>query len=325
MKNNTWTLEDLYRSIARGWFIVAALTLAFGALGYAAFAIWPLRYEATAMMTVEQIAVTSGTNSSSEVNMETERVIATSTAVLSIAVENLDSVSVQDLADNVNVAVPKGSQILAFSFTATTPDAAAERANAIATAYSEHRVANAESVVNAAIVDLEARIDDLEAQLATPGQSSETTQTLQAQLLSLKQSKAELTSATFSSGSLVSPATSPASSTRPSLSVFIAGGLFLGLFLGCFSALIYGRARLGHKAEHHDGESPSPVPPLHVSTAPSDHHEASHQHTEHTARSVKVMRQTHVPLTQSDDADAPAAAGTGNDVAVAEEAELTNS
>lgn len=238
-----WTLEDLYRSIARGWFLLLVFASAFSLLAFGAYQVWPQKFEASAVMTVEPLTVSSASQGSgSEVNMETERVVATSSEVLTLAAKALGTTAIDELRDGVVVSVPKGSQVLAFTVTAEDPTTAAQQANAIANAYSERRVANAEAVVADAIAFLSGRIAELEKQLAaaTPANA----QTLQAQIASLQNNQASLTSATFYSGALISPAVEPAASTRPSLAIFIAGGLFIGLFLGSFCALLYGRRRL---------------------------------------------------------------------------------
>lgn len=240
-----WTLEDLYRSIARGWLLLVAFAIAFAVLALGAFEVWPQKFEATAVMTVEPLTVSSaGQGSGTGVNMETERVVATSSEVLTLAAKTLGTPSISELRDGVVVSVPKGSQVLAFTVTAEDPMTAAQQANAIANAYSERRVANAEAVVADAITFLSGRIAELETQLAAADPLSENTQTLQAQIVSLQNSQAALTSTTFYSGALISPAVEPSSSTRPSVAVFVAGGLFIGLFLGSFCALLYGRRRL---------------------------------------------------------------------------------
>lgn len=239
-----WTLEDLYRSIARGWLLLLSIAAAFCVLAIVLFQFWPQKFEATAMMTVEPLTVNATQGSSNGVNMETERVVATSSEVLILAAKSLGSPSISELSEATQVTVPKGSQVLEFTVTAEDPMTAAQRANAVANAYSERRVANAEAVVAEAITFLSGRIAELEQQLAAADPAGENVQTLEAQIVSLQNNQASLTSTTFYSGALISPAVDPSTSTRPSLPVFLAGGLFLGLFLGSFSALLYGRRRL---------------------------------------------------------------------------------
>lgn len=251
-----WTLEDLYRSIGRGWVLLLSFAVGFSLLALLAFGLWPQKFEATAVMTVEPLTVSAGAGTGDGVNMETERVVATSSEVLVLAAKSLKAPTIDELADAVTVSVPKGSQVLEFTVAAGDPATSAKRANAIANAYSERRVANAEAVVADAIAFLSGRIAELEQQIAAAAPTSEQMQTLQAQIASLQDSQAALTSTTFYSGALISPAVAPASSTRPSLGVFVAGGLFIGLFLGSFAALVYGRRRLADMADQ-QASSPS--------------------------------------------------------------------
>ncbi|MET0933498.1 MAG: Wzz/FepE/Etk N-terminal domain-containing protein [Mycetocola sp.] len=241
---SAWTLEDLYRSIARGWRLLLAFTVVFAVLGLAAFFAWPQKFQATAVMTVEPLTVSASQGSNVSVNMETERVVATSSEVLLLAAKELGSPSITALSEAVDVSVPKGSQVLEFSVTADAPVTAAKWANAIANAYSERRIANAEAVVADAITFLSGKIAELETQAAAANLAGENLQSLQAQIASLQTNQASLTSTTFYSGALISPAVDPPSSTRPSLAVFLAGGLFIGLFLGSFAALVFGRRQL---------------------------------------------------------------------------------
>jgi uncharacterized protein involved in exopolysaccharide biosynthesis len=241
--SNTLLFEDLYRGIGREWRLLVAVAVLFLGVALAANYAWPQRYQATAVLTVEPITAIQQGGSSGSVNMDTERVVATSTEVLAIAARDLPGTTVADLSDAVTVSVPKGSQILNFTFTSGSPVGAAESANAIATAYSDQRVANAQRVVTEATDNLATRIDDLSGQLAGLGENSPARSTLAMQMQALQERQATLASATFYSGSLVSPAAAPQDSTKPSITVFLAAGLFLGVLVGAFSALVRARLR----------------------------------------------------------------------------------
>ena len=241
--DNAWLMEDLYRGIARQWRVLVTV-IVLSVLGSVAAGIfWPERYEATAVITVEPIATMSSGSGNDSVNMDTETVVATSTEVLAIAAEDLPGSTLTELRDSVVVSVPKGSQVLSFAYTADEPEPAAKSANAIATAYADYRVANAQRVVNETIQMLTARITDLNAKLAALPGDSPAKSALELQVGTLQEGQATLTAATFNSGSLVSPAAIPSDSTRMSLGVFIAAGLFLGIFVGAFAALITARVR----------------------------------------------------------------------------------
>ncbi len=241
--NPTWSLEDLYRTILRHWrtVVVVVIISVVGSVG--AFVIVPERYEAQAVLTVEPIAAVQTEDSGTPINMETERVVATSTEVLAVASEALDGTSIPTLQESVEVTVPRDSQVLTFIFTAADAQFAADGANAVANSYSEQRVANAQRVVMEATDNLSDRINELLNELDDLPEQNVNRQNLQLQVTVLQERLATLASATFSSGSLVSPATAPSNSTKPSIAVFIAAGLFLGVLVGMFAALIRGRSR----------------------------------------------------------------------------------
>ena len=272
--NSTWSLEDLYRSIARQWRTVLTVVLVVVAIAVIANFVWPERYAATAVMTVEPVTVQS--SASDGVNMDTERVVATSTEVLALAAEKLPDASVGELRDSAEVFVPRGADVLEFKFTSRDPQAAADSPNAIATAYGNQRVATAQRVLDEAIESLTTRIIELTGRIAALEEDDPVRASLELQVDTLQEQQANLTPSTFYSGSLVSPAVAPADSTRPALTVFIAAGLFLGMFLGVFVALT--RARFAASA------ADQPVVPAPRHADPQDNRAAAaaatHKHAD---------------------------------------------
>lgn len=239
-QSDTWSVDDLMRRIASGWVLIAVFVVVGVGLAAGAGVLWPERFEAKAVLTVEPIgALQPGTD---EVNMETERVIATSTEVLTPAAEQLGSTP-RALASAVTVSVPKGSQVLEITYTDADPQRAADAANAIATAYTEQRVQNAEKVVQSATDSLSARIGELQTQLDGLPPDSSAARAIDVQIVTLQERLATLASNTFYSGSIVSPAATPRDSTTPSFAVFVAAGAGLGLLLGVFVALVRARLR----------------------------------------------------------------------------------
>lgn len=235
------TLDDVVRRIVRERRILAIVFVVAVVLAGVAGLLWPNRYEATATLTVEPVAVVDA-GAETTVNMETEQVVATSTEVLSPAAEALGDVSVETLAAGLVVTVPRGSQVLEFSYTSASPSGAAETANAIAVSYREQRVANAEEIVRQATDNLSGRISELEGRLSTAEPGSAEARSLELQIQTLQERLALIVSNTFYPGSLVSPATTPTDATKPSMLIFLAGGAFLGLLVGAFAALLRRRA-----------------------------------------------------------------------------------
>lgn len=253
--NNTWTLEDLYRGIAHQWRVLLSVIIIFIACAVGAGFLWPVQYQATAVLTVEPIAINESSAAGS-VNMDTEKVVAKSRTVLTMASKDVPGSTLDELDKAVDVTVPKNSQVLEFTYTAADPALAAKSANAIATAYGNHRVATAQKVVSEATDNLNARIDALTSQMAILPQQSPTRDTLSLQLQSLQARQAALASATFYSGSLVSPAAAPEDSTKPSILILLAAGLFLGVLIGMFAALIRARITL-ERPSAREAEAPA--------------------------------------------------------------------
>lgn len=230
-------LEDVYRSIARQWKVLAAVAVLFTGISVALGVLWPDRYTATASVTVEAIPTAQG--SANDVNMETQRLIAQSTNVLSLAVEALGDTSVVRLRDELEVAVPRESQVLEFSVTTGDADESAKTANAIATAYLEQRTAAAQGRITEATEALTATADELAAQLATLEPDNPLRSSLEGQIRALQSQRAVLIATSFNAGALIDPAVAPRDANTPGLYVFVAAGVFLGLLVGAFAALIW--------------------------------------------------------------------------------------
>lgn len=240
-----WTLEDLYRGITKSWFVLVGTIVVLSAAGAGIFLIYPQKYTAVAQHTVEPISVLSSGSSFNTVNMETEKVIATSTSVLTRAAESLDDTSVEALRANTVIEVPRNSQVLIFQVTANSAELAAERANALATAYGEQRTDNARAVVEQTTAELSQSITQLQELLATQPEGSTERAATQLQVQALLDQQARITATPFYSGTLVTPADPPRESNRPAIYVFVAAGLFLGLLVGSIAALITSRVRNG--------------------------------------------------------------------------------
>lgn len=227
----------------QSWLVLVGAIVAFTIAGVGVFFLYPQKYTAEAQHTVEPISVLSTGSSFNTVNMETEKVVATSTAVLERAVESLDDTTIEGLRANTVVEVPRNSQVLIFQVTANTPDLAAERANALATAYGEQRTENARSVVDRTTEELSQSITQLQALVDSQPEGSSERAATQLQLQALLDQQALITATPFYSGMLVTPADPPRDDDRPSVLVFVAAGMFLGILLGAIAALIVSRVR----------------------------------------------------------------------------------
>ena len=236
--NSSLTLSDLFHSVRTQWRSFIVVVLVALAIGIASGILLPDEFAASASLTVEPVDVT-GTATS--VNMDTERVVAASTSVVMTAAEDVPTLSPGALKNALTVNVPKGSQILEFTVTHPSAELAAQAANAVATAYNAQRIAMAERDVKNAVATLTDRVTALESTKAVEGEKSQAGKAASVQIEALEVNIATLNAATFTEGTLVSPAITPRSSTKPSLVVFGAGALVFGLLVGGFVAL--GRAR----------------------------------------------------------------------------------
>ncbi|KJL47121.1 Chain length determinant protein [Microbacterium hydrocarbonoxydans] len=251
----------------QSWLVLVGTIVAFAVIGFGVFLVYPQKYTAEAQHTVEPISVLSTGSSFNTVNMETEKVVATSTAVLERAVAELDDTSIEALRANTVIEVPRNSQVLIFQVTANTPKLAAERANALANAYGAQRTDNAKAVVEQTTTELGKSIAQLQAVVESQPIGSNERAATQLQLQGLLDQQARITATPFYSGMLVTPADPPQKSNRPSALVFIAAGLFLGILVGAIAALIVSRVRNGpgssykrsvadERAEGNDSEDP---------------------------------------------------------------------
>ncbi|HTH05074.1 MAG TPA: hypothetical protein VL916_04355 [Ilumatobacteraceae bacterium] len=239
-------LEDVYRSIARQWRVLVVVALVIAVAATVLGLIWPDRYTATASVTVEAIPTVEDGNP--DVDMETQRLIARSTEVLSLAAKELDDTSVAALRSQLEVTIPRSSQVLEFRVTAGGADRAAVIADTIATAYLDHRTAAAERRIAEASDALASSAEELRAQLATLEPDNPLRESLDGQIRALDTQRAVLIATTIDAGSLIDPATPPVDTDTPSLYVFVGAGIFLGIFVGAFAALIWDRLADGRRS-----------------------------------------------------------------------------
>lgn len=253
------TVDDVFTAVRRRWRLIA-ITSAVGLVVAAALGIlWPDRYAATTIITVEPIAVIANAGSANTVNMETERVVALSSAVLGPASEQLGGVSVATLRDAVQVSVPKGSQVLEFTATLADPRQAADAANAVAESYRAQRIANAERVTSEAAERVMLQLTALGTQRREQqetGGTEASIEVVQLQIEALQRSLAALTSLTFNPGTLVTEATPPNDSASPSIVVFLAAGLVLGLLVGMFATIVLARRSPAVRQSHPRPQEP---------------------------------------------------------------------
>lgn len=234
----------LWRTLRRGWKIVIGTILLTVAAAVGVSYMLPVHWEATAVLTVEPLTavpLSAGSAANTQVNMNTETVVARSTEVLRRATEDLNGPSVAEISRGLSISVPKGSQILEFSYTASSATEAPEVANAVASAYNRHRIENAERVIDETTDSLVDRVVELGQKRDATAEGTPQYETLSLQIATLQERQASLAAATFYPGTLVSPAITPVNPANFSLKIFVAAGGFLGLVLGFVAALGFDR------------------------------------------------------------------------------------
>lgn len=250
------TVADTMRSVGRRWIVLVLVVLLAVAVSTTAYVVWPVNYQATAVATVAAVQTGTTPATANTVNMDTEQIVASSSGVLAAAAKILGGgARVGGLSKALEVTVPKGAQVLQFTVTDASRTHASRCANAIADAYLADRVNRAQAVVDAASRRLAARLTQLATQEATLAAADPARTSLDAQITAIRDGQAQLASATFFGGAVVSRAVPPSASTKPSLTIFSAAGLVIGLIFGFFCALIADRvsARRAQASDVADG------------------------------------------------------------------------
>lgn len=222
----------------RKWWIVLATVLVVGsALAYS--------FRQTAIYTSRaQVLVESSAVSPDEVapqlNMETERELATSTEVAKLAAEELgeDASEIYALLANLSVDVIPDTELLTFEYASSDPEDAAERAQAFASAYLQSRINRTQEVLEVQREQIQQLISSTRAQREDTNDEVLQEQ-LTATLLSYQQQLAQLTAPdNFRVGSVTQPAGVPSEPTSPNHLKTAIIGLLAGLPLGAGLAFL---------------------------------------------------------------------------------------
>ncbi|MCE0486000.1 Wzz/FepE/Etk N-terminal domain-containing protein [Ornithinimicrobium sediminis] len=220
---------DLNQLLLAGWRWIVVAAVAGTLLGALVGTQWPKSYEATAVLTIEP------SSAEDVLNMETEQVVASSTAVQSRAAEVL-GVRTGEVRSTVSVQVPRGAFALQFTATHSSPEQAAAFANAMAEAYGDQAQERVQEATTNRIETLVALIDDLEQELADNDQDSARATAVESRLTAAERELLDLElnpeTGVAERGTLVSPAFPPTTPATPGWPVFAAGGLVAGLIIG---------------------------------------------------------------------------------------------
>lgn len=255
-------LGDYGGLIRRQWWLVTVAILLGLAGGMWYTATQPKIYTSTTQVLVtatgvEDDAVSSTSRTRTEINLDTEAQLVTSTAVVAQAADILGTdAALSEVADRVQITVPPNTEVLSIAFSASTGAAARDGAAAFAVAYLANRS-------EAATTQLAARQQLRQAQLSTLTESLQVVtaslgklapesgeravaeaqvQLLSAQIATLTAEANELGSTAVTPGRAITEATLPTQPSSPVLLVNLAGGAMLGLLLGFAAALLRQRS-----------------------------------------------------------------------------------
>ena len=153
------------------WWLVILIVVIITALAIGYASVSPVRYRATANLTVEDPRASSffdlGGGVSPQRYVADQAAILGSTVVAARAADAEDSLDdAQEVLDGLNLLWTRDSNLIQAVFTSDDPESAVIGANAVASAYSEVRREAISASFSAALVQLDDSIAAVEAQLA---------------------------------------------------------------------------------------------------------------------------------------------------------------
>lgn len=227
-------------ALIRGLPLIALSMVVAAIVGAVVGLAWPKSYEASAVITLPSDGESQ--------TVETERLVASSTAVLGQAVEELGGTSISDLQASVSIVIPKGTSALEVSAKSGDPERAAAIANAVVKAYNQGKSDGAKLAAVASTATTETRIANLEDLLDGAEEGSRKKEAIQTQLSDAEdrlldlELQRDVDAATL--GKIVSPATEPRQPSTPGLVIFALAGGALGVLMGSGAVLWLARREL---------------------------------------------------------------------------------
>jgi polysaccharide biosynthesis transport protein len=248
------------RAVRHHLALVTLLLVLGVAAGCVYFASAPVTYSSTASVLVNPSngnpysATPSSVRQDEVTSMETEAQVASSADVLASVADDT-SLSLDELESGVQVVIPPNTQVAQISFTAADPAVAQRVTDALADAYLANRDRRFDEVNQARIERVETRTRSVVADLRAATKAAQTSSPSQRlfqkqladafsnELVSLRSQRTALENSETPGGSVVSPASSPASSHGPTALAIPVGGALAGLALGCLLAVVLERLK----------------------------------------------------------------------------------
>jgi len=279
---NLVEFEDYVAAIGRRKKLIAVIVAGFVVLGIGFSLLSTKQYTAESRVSVTPI-FDAGAGTTEEVNIDTERGIAQSSAVATLAQGTLgSSTSPSDLLDRVSVDPVGESTILAIRYTHTDPEAAYRGAAAFAQAYLDFRASQADEATRQArqqlteeqsanareITQLDARLETLTPGSAEYADVNGRLQALDGAQTSLERQIQELTSDAVDPGTIIDEAEVPTSPSSPGLLLNVAGSALIGLVLALTATFVLERKNLGTRHDPRDDQPSALVPTDPVAPTP---------------------------------------------------------
>jgi capsular exopolysaccharide synthesis family protein len=274
-QENLVEFEDYVAAIGRRKKLIVVVVAAFVVLGAAYSVLSTKEYSSESRVLVTPVFDASD-GTTEAVNIDTERGIARSSAVATIAQGILGSdTSPSDLLDRVSVDPVGDSEILSIRYTHTDPEAAFRGAAAFAEAYLQFRTDQADEAtrsVRQQLNDEKTANDEQRASLETqldglePG--TREFQDVQGQIQALDGAQSRIDSqlrdlgrSAADPGTITDEAEIPSSPSNPGLLLNVAGAALIGLVLALTATFVLERRNLGRQPEADPAPPVEPTPP----------------------------------------------------------------
>jgi capsular polysaccharide biosynthesis protein len=242
------TSHELVAGVRKHLPTIAIVTLiATGAAVFLSFS-QPERYTSTASVVLE---TTASSAPATQVNMATEKQIASSRAVANDVIRNLHlNATPDEVLSGLSVTVPVDTEVLLFSYSSTYPEEAQHRAQAFVDAYRSYRHEELLQAFNDSNQEILARIDQLRSTMRSvtakaasttdPGKRAALQASANALLAQIGVQEEQIATGArilSTTGQLLAGASLPTSPAGPRAVVNVILGLFVGVVLGTFAAL----------------------------------------------------------------------------------------
>ncbi|MEV7004272.1 lipopolysaccharide biosynthesis protein [Streptomyces sp. NPDC093982] len=177
-----------------------------------------------------------------QVSIGSERQTATSNAVALRAAEELGAPEdVGRLRSGLQVTNPPNTLVLRFTYTASSPDTAAERANAFRKAYLDNRREQTQAQIDHMIEGYEKQLNPLEKQrkeVVKKDGSQSSQSSLSGKISELNSSIAKLKALDITPGYVVRTAGPPTAPSGPGLYLLLGLGAAVGVAIGLLAAWV---------------------------------------------------------------------------------------